>query len=447
MNHKIIHFPTRNHFLGLALAYACFTVYGSLVPLHFQYLPFSDALVRFMNIPYLSLGIGSRADWVSNILLFIPAGFLWSGFFLETQKHGPVGKTVIALSIFVFLTAFSVGIEFIQIWFPPRTVSLNDIAAESIGAMSGIVLWMGLGPCLTRWIRSFGFRNTTGSKLQWVLEAYGIGFLIYCFMPFDLTLSITEIWRKFQQGKIIWLPFGHFRLELQVFYGYFKEMVSFIPVGMLFAVWKIHTITWAVLFVFLVEIGQLFVYSRSSDMTDMVIGIAGMIIGFKIMNKNTRKSDETKIHPVYPWIGLCLLYAFFLIAVFCYPFDVTHDRALIKTRYLEFFRVPFSVLYYGSEYNAISEVLKKGLFFAPLGMGFAKIISMITVSGRVKFFLSFVSMVFSALVALVIEIFQIFMPSKIADFTDIILCLSGSLAGFIIVRYIAGQTGNRHERP
>ena len=48
----------------LALLWALFVAYGSLVPLDFR--PRPDAWQAFMNTPWLSLGVGSRADWVAN---------------------------------------------------------------------------------------------------------------------------------------------------------------------------------------------------------------------------------------------------------------------------------------------------------------------------------------------------------------------------------------------
>jgi hypothetical protein len=60
--------------LGLAcLVYALFVVYGSLVPLDFHPRPLADAWAAVQQIPYLRLGITSRADWVANILLIYPA--------------------------------------------------------------------------------------------------------------------------------------------------------------------------------------------------------------------------------------------------------------------------------------------------------------------------------------------------------------------------------------
>ena len=61
---------------GLVGLYAAFVVYGSLVPLEYRPLPPGEAWARFQQIPYLNLGVGSRADWVANGVLYVPLGFL-----------------------------------------------------------------------------------------------------------------------------------------------------------------------------------------------------------------------------------------------------------------------------------------------------------------------------------------------------------------------------------
>ncbi len=67
------------HFLALALAWTAFAIYGSLVPLNYQPIEWAVAVERFRNLPPLWFGMGSRADWVANILLFVPVTFLWMG--------------------------------------------------------------------------------------------------------------------------------------------------------------------------------------------------------------------------------------------------------------------------------------------------------------------------------------------------------------------------------
>ena len=51
---------------------------------------------------------------------------------LRTDRWDSLGLGVAAIAVVVAGFALSVGIEFTQIYFPPRTVSLNDIGAETI---------------------------------------------------------------------------------------------------------------------------------------------------------------------------------------------------------------------------------------------------------------------------------------------------------------------------
>jgi VanZ family protein len=96
-------------------------------------IPFADAIDKFQSIPFLQLGIQSRADWVANALLFIPLTYLWSISLPHGHyERGSLSSLAIILLIIVSMI-FSAMIEFFQLYFPQRTVSQNDIMAETIG--------------------------------------------------------------------------------------------------------------------------------------------------------------------------------------------------------------------------------------------------------------------------------------------------------------------------
>ena len=80
----------RNLMWLYALVYSAFVIYGSLVPLDFRALPLDDAMARFSQIQLLKLGVGSRADWVANLILYVPLGYLILGAFagcLDIGNH------------------------------------------------------------------------------------------------------------------------------------------------------------------------------------------------------------------------------------------------------------------------------------------------------------------------------------------------------------------------
>ena len=52
----------------MGMGYVFFVVYGSLVPLQYKAIPLNEAWAAFQNIPFLQLGVESRADWVANAI-------------------------------------------------------------------------------------------------------------------------------------------------------------------------------------------------------------------------------------------------------------------------------------------------------------------------------------------------------------------------------------------
>ena len=77
--------PKRTYVI-LSLCYLAFVIYGSLIPFQFRSLPIAEAIDRFRHIPYLHLGIQSRADFIANILLYIPLSFFLAGALCEKSR-------------------------------------------------------------------------------------------------------------------------------------------------------------------------------------------------------------------------------------------------------------------------------------------------------------------------------------------------------------------------
>ena len=60
----------------LLLLYIVGVVYGSLIPFEVRPHTLPEAWDEFLHIRYLNLDVVSRADWIANIVLYIPLGFL-----------------------------------------------------------------------------------------------------------------------------------------------------------------------------------------------------------------------------------------------------------------------------------------------------------------------------------------------------------------------------------
>ena len=219
--------------MGAALAlYVLFVVYGSLIPFRLREASLEQALEIFARIPYLSLGVASRADWIANGLLYIPLAFLAMAWL--HRSRGPDWVTGLrAIGVFAACAALALAIEFVQIFFSPRTVSINDLIAEVIGTGIGLGLWRLAGTGLARHY-SRALRVGGGRGIVAALAFYLAAYLVLALFPFDLLLSGRELSAKLARGGWGWLlapaacPSG-----LRCVGKLLAEVVATMPIGAL----------------------------------------------------------------------------------------------------------------------------------------------------------------------------------------------------------------------
>jgi len=421
-----------------ALAYTAFVVYGSLVPLKFHALPWGEAVARFGAIPFLNLGIGSRADWVANLLLFIPLTYLWMG--VLTAGGGALRNLVATLALIPVATALSVGIEFTQLLFPPRTVSQNDIFAETLGGVIGVLAWWPTGRRFTEWLQAWWHTHSRATLAERFAWAYLAGIVIYNVLPLDLTISLVEIFHKWRGGMVVLIPFGDLPHDpAKAVYEIATDALIWTPLALLWrldgsrSAWRAWGMTLAAATG--LEFAQLFVFSRVSDVTDILTaslgGALGSVLGGRLAR---REAHDDKPIQWGAWTPLALAAGWMavLLFVFWFPFDFRADGAFVKSR-LDFVqRVPFEVYYFGTEFRAITEVLRKTLFFAPLGGLLAWGVARQPWRWRGPLFA--VAMLVLIGMPALIELGQVMLPEKIADTTDWFLAWMGGLAGYAVVR-------------
>jgi glycopeptide antibiotics resistance protein len=431
---------SRTRLLLAALGYAAFVVYGSLVPLDFRPMPLAAAWQEYRAIPFLRLGMGSRADWVANLLLFIPLGFLLMGLVDRRRSalRGLGAAAVVALCV-----AASAAIEFVQLFFPPRTVSQNDILAEGIGALVGVGLWLGFGPALMRWLERGRAVRGTGALAHRLLWFYLAGLVLYNVLPLDLTISPAEIHEKWKSGRVSLVPFAALpRGTAELLYELGTDVALWVPVALLLVVSgrrrPLGAWAWTLAAALGLEIAQFFVHSRVTDSTDILTAAAGgglgAVLGGRLLGRPGRAVPGGRVPP-WGWLGGALLgWSLVVAALFWYPFDFLGDAARAKTRLELFWRVPFHSYYYGTEFRAVTEVLHKVLFFAPLGVLLAL--------GRRRLPRGLPPGVYALAAGavivglpLVVELGQVLLPGKLPDSTDLLLETSGGLLGYLGTRW------------
>jgi glycopeptide antibiotics resistance protein len=422
-----------------ALVYTAFVIYGSLVPLEFRAIPLDEAVTQFGAMPFLELGIGSRADWVANLLLFIPLSFLWMGALAAGAGRA---RTMLATLVLIPAAfALSLGIEFTQQFFPQRTVSQNDIFAESLGGVIGVLVWWGAGRRFLDWLRSWQqthARAALAERLAWV---YLAGVLVYNVLPLDLTISLVEIFHKWRDGMVNLVPFG--RLPADPAYALYElatDALIWVPLALMWrldgtrSAWRVWGMTFGT--AVLLECMQLFVYSRVSDITDLFTAAAGAALGAWIGGRLAARVAPASQMPAWSaWLPLLLATGWMalLVFVFWYPFDFRTDGAFLRERLQHFLeRVPFEAYYYGTEFRAVTEVLHKVLFFIPLGALLAWSVSHLRWTWRG--YGTFLSLLLIAFTALAVVAGRLAQPEKNPDSMDIVLQWLGGTLGFVMIR-------------
>lgn len=69
-----------------ALAWLGVVLYLTLLPFTFGDMSFAEAWARYQNIRFDGSGPRARQQWVSNVLMFVPLGFLWAGWWLHRVR-------------------------------------------------------------------------------------------------------------------------------------------------------------------------------------------------------------------------------------------------------------------------------------------------------------------------------------------------------------------------
>lgn len=428
---------SRAFLIRLFLLYLLFVVYGSLVPLHFVDREWMNAFEAFRAILFLEFDIQSRSDWIANVLLFIPLTFLAG--MVVNSTGGSFRRLVIAVMLMVFGLCLTVGIEFTQLFFPQRTVSQSDILAEGLGGVVGAALHFLTGTKAQSWLDGFWRDQQVQDRSSILLRSYLIILLVFNVLPLELTLSPVEMFHKWKEGRVILIPFYGLKDGWSItLYGLLTDLMIWAPVGALWALQAARTfrlIFWLGLLAAAgIEALQLFVYSRTTDVTDVLLGACGTLVGALLLRR-TRPSWPAIASLIQRhWVAVWSAWAIVLLCVFWFPFhfrvaDLSGEDVLAA-----FTRVPLYTYYVGSEFHAINELLRKVGFFLPAGLilGFAASLSAKVSPGMVRLHLGML-----ALLAFVVEFGQLALPGKVADVTDAVLEFGGAWLGYKIARWLA----------
>jgi VanZ family protein len=437
--------PTRvvlmpRHYAVLLAAFTAFVLYGSFVPFTTQPYSFDAAVEKFSIRMSRAVSFESRSDWAANVILFVPLGFLVAGAVTVDRR-----RAVAALATIPAMTALSAAIEFIQIWFPARTTSVNDVAAETLGGAVGVAAWLVVGQQVTDRVRSAWSGLGPGEWAARALPFYILFLVIAHGMPFDLTLSPYQILHKYKSGLEIdappggafvrWFPHPSILAEKTLLH-----VVYFLPVGALLAHlpgdrWRQPRALGRVfgsglLIAAGVEAVQLIVLSAGTYASDVLLGAVLIVAGWKLAAWPRPFSSLQWTVGLVGWVVALLL-------VYWAPFDVSPDRfgeRLARGEWL-----PFADYYSGNYLGAFNRILEKALVFIPVGFlatrAWPDVLS--RSERRLSLFAPRKSALVGAGLAGVIELGQALMTEHSATTSDVILGAVGAGFGGLIALRLA----------
>jgi VanZ family protein len=461
--------PAPNSSLAWWLAHGLLllTVYGSIIPLRYEPMPLEQAVERFRALPFVDPTTAEwRGDWIVNMIQYACV----SGCYMAALSRNRRGASVLLAAALVVPLGWAVAIllEFLQLFFPPRTVSLNDILVECLGVVLGAVAWLMAGPRFTGWLRQLRDRKGVPELAAQVFPAY-VGLLLVIFlMPFDLVFSREEIATKFQEGRIELIPFGALASGgLEPLFKLLLNFLAFVPVGALLGIMprrlrknRLQVVTVGLAVPVSIRLLQLFVYTRNFDVTNLLTGMVACWLGWWLVQE--RRDWATARLPGFgnlqavgdswrqrvqrwgpaAWIGLARVWTVVLLVVFWQPFHFTtdpsafgpadadlsdEDTSVVGLRRLSW--APFVDYYWGSRYQTLDQIVWRTLAFASLGVLLAPAWSSRERRGAGTAVLW--ALVLSAMIALG----QYFIPERHPSTTSLMIQVGAAWLGYKLGRH------------
>lgn len=418
--------------------YLIFVYYGSLVPFHYRPATLGEAWFRFLHMPYLHLGVGSRADLIANCVLYVPLAFFLLAWL---QQLGGItrGKFVQVVGVLLTCAFVAASIEFLQIFVAPRTVSLNDIISELAGTMIGIFLWCAVGG---RLLRLWDEVSTGGPKaFDAALVLYIVCYLALSLFPFDFFISFSEISSKLTSNTYHPILAAAARRSLtRCALSLILETLSVAPFGLLLGMRLsarrnrifFDAVLYGGVLGVTVETLQFFMASGVSQGISVLTRIAGVGLGLWVLPL-LRGEHSASLRRVAR-IGVALASVPYLLLLLRLNGLFAHDLISIeagKARFDTIMLMPFYYHYYTTETAAMYSLFANVAMYSPLGISCMVLNPRRNTAGAAiaAFFLGGVT-------ALFIETGKLFHMAKHPDYTNVLIAAVASLSACKIMMWV-----------
>jgi VanZ family protein len=424
--------------LWLLVLYAAVIIYGSLLPFDLRPPPAQGAWQAFLGIRYFSLGVASRADWIANGLLYLPLGFLGMAW-LGQRARRPGALLWRALAAWLAALALALGVEYAQIWFAPRTVSLNDLLAEAIGSAAGIGLWIAGRDWLARQLGRIAAGGP--AAIRGLLALYAVAYLALALFPFDLLVSDRELRWRLAGGGWGWLLAPNACGDgLRCGLGLAAEVLATVPFGILLALEGRprslrSALTWGGGLGILVEGMQLFIASGVSQGLSVLTRLAGTGLGLWA----AAELGHWARRPVPAWVAPAVLlaglgYLTLVLRVNGWLAAGWQDTAVALAKLKPQMFLPFYYHYFTTEAQAMQSLVAHAGLYLPVGVGYWLWATASRALPR-----AWVPAALAAALAALAEAGKLFVAGKHPDPTNILIALVAAVLGYVGTRWLARQ--------
>ena len=415
----------RGRFAGWAIAYALAIVYVSLAlgPAGFNFVPLDPAVAwrELLATRYLINGSDQRADWMANLSMLVPLGFVVAGAFWPRQRHWRRPAVGAALCCCLF---FVVTVKYLQLFFPPRTVSLNYIEAQSLGSLIGVVLfWVSsdrLLPALQ------GVSRHGRRALLIACGIYAVALLLFYLFPFDFALSAEDFRERFAALPKMLLSWpGEGRSTPLRVIVVLADTAATIPVGALLALtsrrrslFMIAVTGFAMMSV--VTILTMLVLTATPSLVAVLYRTVGIVIGAALLIWLEGQNPVRWRNLLRRLVPLMIL-PYVLAVAFVYDLLSPHWRSTPEAfaAFDVYGLLPFYHYYIVSKAHAAESLAVHVLTFAPIGV----MVVLRRGAGRAEVC---TAIILAALLAFAVELGRWFKPDLQPDFSDVIIAAAAA---------------------
>ncbi len=407
----------------LLALWGLFILYGTLIPFRFTH-DLGQAVSKLHLVGNSLNGPFSRSDVVSNVLLFLP----WGGLYTFRRANRP-GFWASLLGATFSGMALSGLVETCQLFAPSRTTSLVDLVANTAGAALGALAGWALGRRLwptwsVRLTRVANERPIAACAL-----AVAAGLMIAGLSPFDVSIDLGDLRTAVKQARPI--PFGPSLGGTPAPaepWSWVQEGLSAVLSGALFALAlkeagksgvKAVAVTAALggILALAIEGAQLVIPSRVADMTSVLLAVIGSAVGGAVVVGSPQRT-------LRQWAGPALVVWALAVALAAW----TPPRlAAPETWSLQAWQlIPFWSYYRRTDVYAVADLLNQVMSFIPLGVLLA------VRSPRLS---AWHALVAGLGLGLVLEMGQLGLAERTAEITDALSAGAGAFLGVRLWRW------------